>query len=361
MATNNYPYPQPANFGLLPEPEGRMGCFGASMVINIAVAGLALLLTIAQVHQAHEQHKYVTELVFPVEQPKPVVMPVPRVKVIPPPPINHAAPKIVLPKPEPEPPKIAEVKMPTPVLPKVEAAPPKRFTPPPQPKLGLFKSAMPTTVANNMSRPTVKAGGFGDPNGVKPNPNANANRAATIAAVGDFNAAPGTGETGAGRARAGSVHGVEFGSGVANGVPGGKDRGTVASAGFSDGVVGGTGKPGSHGTVAKADFGNDPYGSAAPRPVRQEVPASTPIVVLSKPLPEYTAEARHLRIEGDVTLRVRFLANGQVQVLGVVTGLGHGLDEQAKIAAERIRFKPATQNGHPVDEVSIIHVTFQMA
>ncbi|HLJ76953.1 MAG TPA: TonB family protein [Acidobacteriaceae bacterium] len=362
MATNNYPYPQSATFGLLPEPEGRMGCFGASMVINIMVAGLALLLTIAQVHQAHEQHKYITELVFPVEQPKPVVMPVPKVRVIPPPPaVNHEAPKIVLPKPQPEPPKIAEVKMPTPVLPKVEAAPPKRFTPPPQPKLGLFKSETPTTVANNMSHPTVKAGGFGDPNGVKPNPNANANRAANIAAVGDFNAAPGTGPTGAGQARAGSVHGVEFGSGVANGVPGGHDRGTIASAGFGDGVVGGTGKPGSHGTVAKADFGNDPYGTAPARPVRQEVPASTPIVVLSKPLPEYTAEARQLRIEGDVTLKVRFLATGQVEVLGVISGLGHGLDERAKIAAERIRFKPATANGHPVDQVSIIHVTFQMA
>ena len=341
MATNNYPYPQPATFGLLPEPEGRMGCFGASMLINITIAGLALLLTIAQVHQAHEQHKYITELVFPVEQPKPVVVPVPKVKFIPPPPVTHEAPKIVLPK--------------------VEAAPPKRFTPPPQPKLGLFKSETPTTVANNMSHPTVKVGGFGDPNGVKPNPNANANRAATIAAVGDFNAAPGTTAKGAGQARAGSMQGVQFGSGVANGVPGGKDRGTVASAGFSDGVVGGTGKPGSHGTVAQAGFGNDPYGSAAPRPVRQEVPVSTPIVVLSKPLPEYTAEARQLRIEGDVTLKVRFLANGQVQVLGVVSGLGHGLDERAKVAAERIRFKPATQNGHPVDQVSIIHVTFQMA
>lgn len=359
MATNNYTYPQPATFGLLPEPEGRMAYFGASMLINVTVAGLALLLTIAQVHQAHEQQRYVTQLIFPVEQPKPIPPPVPRVKYIPPPPVTREAPKIQLPKPQPEPPKIAEVKMPTPMLPKVEAAPPKRFTPPPQPKLGLFKSTAPTAVANNMSRPTVKVGGFGDPQGVKPNPGAS--RPATIAAVGDFNAAPGTGATGAGAARAGNVHGVDFGSGVAHGVPGGHDRGTIASAGFSNGVVGGTGKQGSHGTVAQAGFGDDPYGSATARPVRQDVPVSTPIVVLSKPLPEYTAEARQLRIEGDVTLRVRFLASGRVEVLGVVTGLGHGLDEQAKLAAERIRFKPATQNGQPVDQVSIIHVTFQMA
>jgi TonB family protein len=157
------------------------------------------------------------------------------------------------------------------------------------------------------------------------------------------------------------VQGVAFGSGVANGVPGGRDRGTIASAGFCEGVVGGTGKPGSHGTVAQASFGNDEYGAAAARPVRQEETPTTPIVVLDKPLPEYTAEARRLRIEGDVTLKVRFSASGQVEVLGVVNGLGHGLDEQAKLAAERIRFKPAMQSGHAVDQVSIIHVTFQMA
>jgi TonB family protein len=249
--------------------------------------------------------------------------------------------------------------MPTPELPRLEAAPPKKFTPPPQPKLGMFKSESPTAVANNMAAPSIHAGGFGDPQGVKPNPGAS--RPATIAAVGAFNAAPGAGDPGAGRARQGSVNGVAFGSGVANGVPGGHDRGTIASAGFSEGVVGGTGKPGSHGTVAKANFGNDDYSTAAARPVRQEAAVTTPIVVLDKPLPEYTAEARQLRIEGDVTLKVRFLANGQVEVISVINGLGHGLDEQARLAAERIRFKPATQDGHPVDQISIIRVTFQMA
>ncbi|MGC2636215.1 MAG: TonB family protein [Acidobacteriaceae bacterium] len=353
-------HPQTATFGLLPEPEGRLGSLGMSMVLNVTVAALLLLLTIAQVHQV-QQHKYITQLVFPTEAPKPVPPPpIPQPKVIPPPPVMRTPPKIQMPhEMPPPPPKIVEVKMPTPLLPKMEAAPPKKITPPPQPKLGLFKSENPTAVANNMAAPSIHVGGFGDPQGVKPNPGAS--RPATIAAVGSFNAAPGAGEPGAGRARAGSVHGVAFGSGVANGVPGGHDRGTIASAGFSDGVVGGTGKPGSHGTVAQASFNNDEYGAAAPRPVHQDAPATTPIVVLEKPLPEYTAEARQLRIEGDVTLKVRFMASGQVEVLGVVSGLGHGLDEQAKLAAARIRFKPATQDGHAVDQVSIIHVTFQMA
>jgi TonB family protein len=84
-------------------------------------------------------------------------------------------------------------------------------------------------------------------------------------------------------------------------------------------------------------------------------------VLVAKPLPQYTPEAKQLRIEGDVTLEVRFTASGQVQVLRIMNGLGHGLDEQAKLAAERIRFKPATKNGQPVDQVSVIRISFQLA
>jgi TonB family protein len=225
--------------------------------------------------------------------------------------------------------------------------------------VGLFKSETPTAVANNMAKPSVKMGGFGDPVGVTPNPNAT--RPATIAAVGSFNGTPGVGDPGAGAARRGSVKGTDFGAGVANGVPGGKDRGAVASAGFSSGVVGGTGKQGSTGTVARGSFGSPAYGPAAPAAVKAQEPPTTSIVVLSKPLPNYTAEARQLKIEGDVTLEVRFTASGDVQVLRVINGLGHGLDEQAKLAAEHIRFKPATKDGHAVDQVSVVHITFQMA
>ena len=358
MATDNSV--KRATFGLLPEPEGRVGSFGMSMVINVTVAALLLLLTIAQVHQVQEHRYQTTQLIFPVEQPKPYVPPVPKIKIIPPPPVvKIEQPKIEMPNPLPPPPKVAEIKLPTPVMPKIEAAPPRKFTPPPQPKLGMFKSQAPTTVANNQSAPTPKMGGFGDPQGVKPNPSAT--RTATIAAVGSFNAAPGA-NAGAGAARPGAIHGADFGSGVANGVPGGKDKNAaVASAGFANGVLGGTGSQNSHGTVAKGSFGDNMYGSAPAPAARPQEPQATPIVVLAKPLPTYTAEARQMKIEGDVTLEVRFAATGQVEVLRVVAGLGHGLDEQAKLAAERIRFKPATKGGQAVDQVSIIHVTFQMA
>jgi TonB family protein len=227
--------------------------------------------------------------------------------------------------------------------------------------VGLFKTSQPTAVANNKVAPTTKTGGFGDPVGVTPNPNAN--RPANVAAVGSFEGTPGVGQPGAGAARRGSVKGVDFGSGVANGVPGGKDlHGTVASAGFSNGVVGGTGKPGGTGRVEQAGLSGTGFGAAAPAaaPKAHEAQA-TPIIVLSKPRANYTAEARQLRIEGDVKLEVRFTATGRVEVLQVLSGLGHGLDEQARQVAQGIQFKPATKDGHPVDQVTVIRITFQLA
>lgn len=349
-----------ANFGLLPEEKGRFGSFGLSLVINLAVAGLIALLSLAGMHQIKKEKENTAILVFPTVPPKPPIPPpVPKVRVVAPPP-KLEKPKIEIPKPRPvvEPPKIEPIKVHE-EAPHVAPAPPLRVTPPPQPKVGLFASQHPTTVANNMQHPSTKTGGFGDPHGLQPNPNAN--RPANIAAVGSFSGTPGLGAPGAGAARRGSVQGVAFGSGVANGVPGGHDRGTVASAGFSNGVVGGTGRPGGTGRVAQTGFGSAPAGPAASTPRKPEVANTTPLQILNKPRPGYTEEARRLKIEGDVTLRVRFTASGQVEVLGVVNGLGYGLDELAKSAAERIQFKPATRDGHPVDEVTVIHVTFQLA
>lgn len=351
-----------ANLGLLPDEKGRYGSFGVSLAVNLAILGLAVLLSIASAHEIKKQQINSSILIFPTEQPKPIPPPVPKVHVYAPPPkVQLEQPKIELPKPKPviEPPKMAEMKMPE-EAPHLAPAPPKRVTPPPQPKVGLFASTHPTLVANNRSRPSAKMGGFGDPNGVRPNPNAN--RPATIAAVGSFQASPGVGDPGAGAARRGSVHGVAFGSGVVNGVAGGRDtRGTVASAGFSHGVVGGTGKPGGTGrAVEKTGFGAG-FGQAPSARRREEVAHSTPLVLISKPRPGYTDEAKKLKIQGDVTLQVRFTATGQVEVLRVVSGLGYGLDQLAQQAARHIQFKPATRDGHPVDEVTVIHVTFQLA
>ncbi|MGC2403247.1 MAG: energy transducer TonB [Acidobacteriaceae bacterium] len=346
------------SFGLLPEPEGRWGSFGVSMVTNLIIMALLLLFT-AAIHKVEKQ-KYNETLIFPpVEVPPPPKIIVPKVKVIAPPQpemVKLTPPKITIPKiqPPPEIPKPVELKQPD--APKLPPAPPKAVAPPPQPKVGLFASAKPTEVANNQVKPDVKAGGFGDPLGAKPNPNSTQSQ---VVAVGSFQAAPGT-ATGAGAARKGAVSGTSFGAGVANGVPGGHDKGKVASAGFANGIVGGTGKPGGTGTVATGNFAQQ-GGAPTQVAIKQSEPAFVPPVVISEPHPEYTPEAAQLRIQGEVTLQVRFLATGQVEVLRVVNGLGHGLDEQAKRVAEQIRFKPAIKDGHPVDHTTLIHVTFQLA
>ncbi len=346
------------NFGLLPVEKRSIKSLVLSAAVNIGIAVLVLIISSAAVHIVKQNNLIANEIVFQPPTPKPVVQPPPRVRVYAPP-LKSYANKIIIPTPRPikAPPRIHPIKMPTPVLPKLAAAP-LRVAPPPKPKVGLFKSANPTPVANNRSHPTVHTGGFGSPLGAHPNPNQD--RHTTLVAFGSPDEAPGSAHSGAGRARPGSVQGIDFGSGVANGVRGGHDRGTVASAGFNSGVLGGTGRRNSNGKVASTAFGGNMYGNSSGHKPGQQQDNNTPIIVTYKPLPNYTAQARQNHIQGDVTLRVRFTASGEVQVLDVVHGLGYGLDQQAEIAAREIRFKPATQNGRPIDAVRIIRITFQM-
>jgi len=85
------------------------------------------------------------------------------------------------------------------------------------------------------------------------------------------------------------------------------------------------------------------------------------VEIISKPTPGYTEEARQLRLEGEVLLRVQFLTSGEVRVLKVVQGLGHGLDEQAMHAALRIKFKPAEHDGQQIDSEATVHIIFELA
>jgi len=118
---------------------------------------------------------------------------------------------------------------------------------------------------------------------------------------------------------------------------------------------------GDSGSVTTGGFGSTipPPRPRSSRKVQVEAP-DTPVKVLSKPTPVYTAEARELRVEGEVTLRVTFVASGQIQVLEVLDRLGHGLDEAAIDAAKKIRFKPARRDGHPVDHTAVLRIVFQL-
>jgi TonB family protein len=147
-----------------------------------------------------------------------------------------------------------------------------------------------------------------------------------------------------------------FDSGVVQEKPGGGPQ--VSGAGFDEAAVPGAAKA-RRLTTAGFDVAETP--SARAVPVKNIAPIFEGIRILEKPQPVYTEEARRLRIEGTVRLRVVFGAAGQIRVVSVVKGLGHGLDEAAVQAAEAIRFRPARRDGRPVDAPAVIQIQFQIA
>jgi TonB family protein len=62
-----------------------------------------------------------------------------------------------------------------------------------------------------------------------------------------------------------------------------------------------------------------------------------------------------------VLLEAVFEASGNIRVLKIVRGLGHGLDDAAVQAAQQIRFKPALKDGQPSDSTVVLHIIFQLA
>ena len=72
------------------------------------------------------------------------------------------------------------------------------------------------------------------------------------------------------------------------------------------------------------------------------------IKLLEKPEPQYTVAARKEGITGVVVLKAVFSSAGHVTNIRVVSGLPHGLTEQAIAAAKGIKFIPAMKDGKPV-------------
>jgi TonB family protein len=216
--------------------------------------------------------------------------------------------------------------------------------------------AMPVIVhtgsfAGSSAKPTilrpverVQTGGFGDPNGVP---------------------AQGKGQGKLVMAKMGAFD-MPMGAGGGNGAGGSRGaRGTIASAGFGDGVATsgkGDGRNSGRGDVHAGGFGDAAaLHSGPPQRALVSAPATTPVEILSKPKPVYTEEARRLGLQGEILVQVLFGGNGQAHALRVVRGLGHGLDEAAVNASNQIRFKPAQQNGQPVDSTAVVHVVFALA
>jgi TonB family protein len=89
-------------------------------------------------------------------------------------------------------------------------------------------------------------------------------------------------------------------------------------------------------------------------------PGDTPLELISVPKAVMTEEARKNEVQGTVTLRVTFNANGTIGNISVVSGLLYGLTESAVEAAKNIKFTPAMKKGVPVAAVKTFQFSFSV-
>ena len=350
--------PVPARLALLPDGEKRWDRIGVSAIAQI----LALAFFLAAPIFFPERLGTLKYSVVPL------LMPVTEVPVAPPPP-PPPPPKVRAKAPEPKPieepklspkqphifvqqkafqPQIRQLDVKAPELTKETVFEAKLNTPingPKRPKDEVkvnnmsTGSAAPATV--NLPLNKVQTGGFGDPNGLpgkgNPNKTTNINRLGSPALPG--------------------------GPGYGNGTGGDKGvRGTVASTGFGNGIANPPASGGKHGTVQSGGFADATVADNTPKKKAASGDAPTTMVdILDKPHPQYSAEGRTLRLEGDVVLDLVFQADGTVQVNRVISGLGHGLDEAAVRAAQQIKFKAAKRDGQPVDFPARVRIEFRLA
>jgi TonB family protein len=339
--------------GLLPEERTRWGKFVLSYGVQSVVLTVFVIAAIAcpevlvlPVHDYHFVRLVDTPVPIP-QEPAPVKnFPSPQPKIA----------QVVTPRPQPlrvpvelvahktapaadiQPPKVA-LTAEKEQLPDVKPVIPKQLV-----KTNVFSNGSSATPTMAAAPAKVQTGGFGDPNGVPAKDNQG--RAVTIAQAGGFDMpnGPGSGN----------------GTGGAHGA-----RGVIASAGFGNGVATGdnSGKvSASRGTVRQGGFGDaDVVASGPAKKAADLIVKTIPAEITFKPRPVYTEEGRQLKVEGEVLLDVVFTSTGQIKVMKVVQGLGHGLDESAVRAAEKIQFKPALKDGHPADFQAVLHIVFQLA
>jgi TonB family protein len=332
--------------GILPERKIDRRALATSYAIMVLL--LLMLVNVGVIFPDRLQLKQyrVTELI-PLPALKPEAAPIKRpvklkTKLLPPAPVFEQ-PKLVVPHevhlaPKPEPVEAPKVVMNTFAAPQL-----KMTSGGARPQLlhtGDFSgSSVAPTV--NAAVQKVQTGGFGDPNGLKGTGKEGAKLYAAQTGSFDMPGGPGQGN----------------GSGGAKGI-----KGTVASADFGNGIATGSKGDGRSSGVSTGGFGAEQVVHNGPKLAQLDSgPATTAVEITYKPQPVYTDEARGLKLEGEVLLEVMFNANGTLHVNRVVRGLGHGLDEAAVAAANKMRFKPALRMGQPIDSTAVVHVVFQLA
>jgi TonB family protein len=349
----------------VPRPR-RWNTFIAGLAIDVAF----LLLIVAvgsrlstQVEPQPVASTYHVTLIAPVRiapVSEPITPPAPAIQTPPQVVAELETPKVALPPVEPVQPRQVEIRQPElrkPLVQKdvqkpapvkvaefaapavVAAAPPKQTQ---EIKTNVLDS--PKTVAATVHQPahTVQTGGFGDPNGVGGQGDPKRSTL-TVASLGSFDlpAGPGKGNgTGGTRGVSGTVRTTGFGNGAASPMSPARSVSGVMPSGFGD-------------VIAHS-------GESSPERT-QKKPELQPVEIVYKPRPVYTPEARQLRLEGEVLLEVVFTASGSLQIKRVVKGLGHGLDDSALAAAQRIQFHPARRDGQPYDCAALVHMVFELA
>jgi protein TonB len=141
-----------------------------------------------------------------------------------------------------------------------------------------------------------------------------------------------------------------FGPGSGNGIGSGDGQGIGPGNGLGIG-------PGS-----KRGWGGGPGGiqGRGEQPLVAGNGVRAPVPLL-QPLPDYTDQARRVRMEGIVVIQAVVRKNGSVDVIRVMRGLGYGLDESAiSTISRKWRFTPGTLNGIPVDVIANIEVSFRL-
>ncbi len=82
---------------------------------------------------------------------------------------------------------------------------------------------------------------------------------------------------------------------------------------------------------------------------------------LSKVDPAYPASMMQDHVQGTVTLYAIIRSDGTVGDVKILDGFDARLDENARMALERWRFRPGTKNGTPVDVEAVVRVPFKLA
>ena len=133
-------------------------------------------------------------------------------------------------------------------------------------------------------------------------------------------------------------------------VPGPESTGPGAGEGLGTGRGGGIGPSDSDNSGSKS--------TSATMESTKRLEVDSKPVILYKPQPVYTDEARKNQVQGTVTLRIVIDETGVAKNIRVNRGLPDGLSEQAIEVVRKMKFRPAMKDGKPVSFPMLVEVNF---